>query len=38
MGTRKDEGSYLGYEEQGNGQLQSVEVFHLTTNNTSALC
>ena len=29
MGPRKDEGSYLGYEEQGNEQLQNVEVFSL---------
>jgi hypothetical protein len=25
MGPRQDEGSYWGYEEQGNGRLQSVE-------------
>ena len=28
MGPRKDEGSYWGYEEQGNGQLQIV---HFST-------
>ena len=27
MGPRKDEGSYWGYEERGNGQLQSVQSF-----------
>jgi len=30
MGPRKDEGSYWGYEEQENGQLQSVQNFYLT--------
>jgi len=38
MGTRKDEGSYWGYEEPRNGQLQSVQSFQRTTNNTRALC
>ena len=28
MGPRKEEGSYWGYEEQENGQLQSVLSFH----------
>jgi hypothetical protein len=31
MGPRKNEGRYLGYEEHGNGQLQSVQNFQLTT-------
>jgi len=38
MGPRKNEGRYLGYEEHGNGQLQSVQSFQLTTNNTTELC
>jgi hypothetical protein len=25
-------------KEQGNGQLQSVQIFQLTTNNTTELC
>ena len=25
MGPQKNEGSYWGYKEQGNGQLQSIE-------------
>ena len=29
MGHRKDESSYWGYKEQGNGQLQSVQSFQL---------
>ena len=37
-GHRKDEGSYWGCEEQGNGQLQSVQGFQATTDNTIALC
>ena len=37
MGPRKNEGSYRGYEEQGDGQLQSVQCFQLTTNNTTEL-
>jgi len=28
MGPQKDEGSNWGYEEQGNGQLHSVQSFH----------
>jgi len=31
MGLREDEGTYWGYEEQGNGQLQSVQRFQRTT-------
>jgi hypothetical protein len=31
MGLREDDGSYLGYEEQGNGQLKSVQSFQRTT-------
>ena len=38
MGPRKIEGSYWGYKEQGNGQLQSIQSFQRTTNNTRALC
>ena len=38
MGPRKDEGSYWGYEEQGNEQLQCVHGFQLNTNNTTTLC
>jgi hypothetical protein len=32
MGPRKNESSYWGYEEQGNGQLQSVQSFQRNTN------
>ena len=28
-------GSYWGYKEQGNGQLQSIQSFQRTTNNTT---
>jgi len=38
MGPRREEVSYWGYEEQGNGQLQSVQNFQRTTNNISASC
>ena len=38
MGPQKEEGGYWGYEETGNGQLQSVQSFQLTTNNTRELC
>ena len=38
MGTRKDEGSYWGCEEQGNGQLQSVHILQLITDDTTELC
>ena len=31
MGPRKDEDSYWGSEEQGNGQLQSVQILQRTT-------
>ena len=31
MRPQKEEGSYLGYGEQENGQLQSVQNFQLTT-------
>jgi len=34
MGPRKNEDSYLGYKEQGNGQLQSIQSFQRTTNTT----
>jgi len=34
----KNEGSYWGYEEQGNGQLQSIQSFQCTTNDTRVLC
>ena len=37
MGPWKNEGSYWGYKEQGNGQLQSIQSFQRTTNNTRAL-
>jgi len=37
-GTPKDEGNYWGYKEQGNGQLQNVQSFQRTTNNSTALC
>jgi hypothetical protein len=38
MGPQKEEGSYWGYVEQENGQLQGVQSFQLTTNNTTELC
>ena len=38
MEPRKDEGSYWGNEEQGTGQLHSVQSFQLPTNNTTELC
>jgi len=38
MKPRKNEGSYRGYKEQGNGQLQSVQSFQRTVHNTGALC
>ena len=38
MGPRKDEGSFWGYKEQGNGQLQSILSFQRTAYNTSVLC
>jgi len=31
MGPRKDDGSYCGSEEQGNEQLQSVQILQRTT-------
>ena len=37
MGPRKNEGSYWGYKEQRNGQLQIIQIFQRTTNNTRAL-
>jgi len=37
MGPPKDEGSYWGYEEQGNGQLHGVQIFQLTRNDTTEL-
>jgi hypothetical protein len=37
MGFRKDERSYWSYEEPGSVQLQCVQSFQLTTNNTTAL-
>ena len=30
LGPRENEGSYWGYEEQGNEQLQCVQSFQLT--------
>ena len=38
MGPKKDEGSYWGYEEQENGQLQSVQCFRTTIKNNKELC
>ena len=35
MGRRKNEGSFWGYKEQGIGQLQSIQSFQRTTNNTT---
>jgi len=31
MRLREDEGSYLGYDEEGKGQLQIVQSFQRTT-------
>jgi len=38
MRPRKDDDSYWGYDEQRNWQLQNVQSFQLTTNNTTDLC
>ena len=38
MGPRKNGGSYWDFKEQGNGQLQSIQSFQHSTNNTRALC
>jgi len=37
LGPRKDEDSYWGYEEQENGQLQSVQNFHLKQKHYSVM-
>jgi hypothetical protein len=37
MGPGKKEGSYWGYKEQGTEQLQNIQSFQRTANNTTAL-